>query len=287
MNKPNSGVMNVGFPTNSPLPLEVSNAINTVIKQPLSFASMPNLQQQTLTMLELRSRFPVLTDSFLSVPAHQEADIRALTDVELRELAVALRVILAAAISEEEIISAAAATPSPDFVSELNDINFSKLISGPLQGAIDSQISSSIASANFIKEVGFDEEGNVRYVDFKIKEKTGELNADGTEKELDKTIKVPLLSMVTVPSLRIETVDIDFNCKLNSVQTENTTTKIGADASVSGKFPRVKFKVSASYRRSKSSGIKIEKEYTMAVKVKATQDEMPAGLEKILNLLSN
>ena len=35
-----------------------------------------------------------------------------------------------------------------------------------------------------------------------------------------------------------------------------------------------------------STGVKVEKEYTMGVKVVATNDQMPGGLEKVLGILS-
>ena len=35
------------------------------------------------------------------------------------------------------------------------------------------------------------------------------------------------------------------------------------------------------------TGIKVEKEYSLAVKVRATNDEMPAGLEKVLGMLGS
>ncbi|MFC5874451.1 hypothetical protein [Chryseobacterium arachidis] len=48
----------------------------------------------------------------------------------------------------------------------------------------------------------------------------------------------------------------------------------------------MKFNVDVSYKRTSSTGIKVEKEYSLGVKVKATNDEMPAGLEKVLGLLA-
>jgi hypothetical protein len=97
---------------------------------------------------------------------------------------------------------------------------------------------------------------------------------------------VPFITLLNVPSLRIETCDIDFNVKLNSTYTKNVSNSIGVDATVSGGFWGVKFKVSASYKRTSSTGIKVEKQYTMGVKVRATNDDMPAGLERVLGILA-
>ncbi|MGB3587078.1 MAG: DUF2589 domain-containing protein [Tunicatimonas sp.] len=167
-----------------------------------------------------------------------------------------------------------------DFAAELSSIDFEKLISGPLTAAVNAQANASMSTVNFIKEVGFDDQGQIRMVDFSYK-KTGE---DGTPENIE--INVPFISILNIPSLRIETVDIDFNVKLNSVFTKDVSNTFGLNASAQGGWGPVKFKVSASYRRSASTGVKVEKQYTMGVKVKATNDEMPAGLENVLNLLA-
>lgn len=54
-----------------------------------------------------------------------------------------------------------------------------------------------------------------------------------------------------------------------------------------GGWEAVKLKVDVSYKRTSSAGIKVEKEYSLGVKVRATNDEMPAGLEKVLGLLGS
>lgn len=178
--------------------------------------------------------------------------------------------------------------PSTNLTSELNNINFSKMIGGPLQAAIEAQTASAMATINFINAVGFvevDGKKELVMVDFSHTKK--DVDAEGNEVTKESFIKVPLLAMLPIPSIRIETVDINFNVKLNSVETANSSDKLNVAAEVKGGFGPVSFKVSAAYQRQSSTGVKVEKEYSLNVKVKATQDEMPAGLEKILNMLAS
>jgi hypothetical protein len=91
--------------------------------------------------------------------------------------------------------------------------------------------------------------------------------------------------MLPIPSLRIESVDINFNAKLNSVQTTEVKDELKVGVEAKAGWGPVSFKVTASYQRSSTTGFKVEKEFTLNVRVKAVQDEIPAGLEKILNLL--
>ena len=185
---------------------------------------------------------------------------------------------------------------STDHVSELNNIDFKKMIGGPLQAAVDAQVASSLATVSFIQNVGFKYEmipgpdgtpvrdpsktPELIMADFTHKRK----NEDGTERTVE--LKVPLLAMLPIPSLRIEHVLIDFNVKLNSVETSSVSETIGVNAEVGGGWGPVNFKVTASYQRQTTSNVEVKKEYSLNVNVKAVQDEMPAGLEKILGILA-
>ncbi|MBK7011184.1 MAG: DUF2589 domain-containing protein [Saprospiraceae bacterium] len=188
--------------------------------------------------------------------------------------------------------------PNPAaMTSELANIDFRKMLGGPLQAAVDAQVASSLASIDFINNVGFKTVGTganakkeLVYVDFtheqiEIVPPPEGSTAAATEKKTTKYIKVPLLTMVQVPSLRIEYVDISFKAKLNSVESKEVTDKLGITVDAKGGWGPISFKVSASYQRQSTSGVKVEKEYALDIKMKAVQDEIPRGLEEILGML--
>jgi hypothetical protein len=219
-------------------------------------------------------------------------DLSGLSSDELRTALEAIRGSVPAVIDVAAAANAVEpfADPNTNLTSELNNIDFAKLIGGPLQAAVQAQAAASMTTVKFIQEVGFerDEAGTVtgvKYVDFKYDGKTGETNPDGTEKTVSKAVKVPLLSMLTIPNLRVEDVDINLNVKLNSVETKNVSNSLNVKADLGINYAFVKLKVSAAVQRTSTTGVKVEKEYAMNVKVHATQDQMPGGLEKILNLL--
>jgi hypothetical protein len=129
----------------------------------------------------------------------------------------------------------------PNLVQELNSLDFSVYIGGPLQAAVDAQHAASISQVNFIKEVGFvpnadpNLPSDLRYVTFSYSKSVpnphfgktaAQLTAEGllaTTNVADQfitaevNIKVPFLTMLTIPALRIDEVNIDFNAKLTSV----------------------------------------------------------------------
>ena len=101
---------------------------------------------------------------------------------------------------------------------ELNNIDFKAMIGGPLQATVEAQVASAVATIDFIKKVGFreDDPSQLVMVDFSYKKQ----NPDGTKE--DVSVIVPLISTLPIPSLRIDFVEIDFNARLNSIDTSNT-----------------------------------------------------------------
>jgi hypothetical protein len=108
-------------------------------------------------------------------------------------------------------------------------------------------------------------------------------------------LEVPILTMLPIPFIRIEETTIDFNAKINSVEETKTdeTFKFNASLNAKVQYPpafsiaTVKLKVSTSYQKNTQTGTKVDRTYSMAVHIRAVQDEMPAGMEKILGILED
>lgn len=199
------------------------------------------------------------------------------------------RTVTVEAVSAAGLLAAEA--PATNLTSELNNIDFRKMISGPLQAAVDAQVASSLATIDFINRVGFTTTGEgasakreLVMVDFTHERK--DLDAEGKAQTSTVTVKVPLLAMLPIPSLRIEHVIIDFNVKLNAVESQSVSDELGVEAEVKAGWGPVSFKVAASYQRSTTTNVEVKREYALSVNVKAVQDEIPAGLERILNMVS-
>lgn len=204
--------------------------------------------------------------------------------------------------ADDEIFRTSDAS-NADFAAELGSIDFATVIGGPLDACVKAQSNASVSTVSFINEVGFEATDpnnpnspkKLRMADFKYKKNVPNPDFDDTKPESNsnpKTIQqdvelsVPFIALLNVPCFRIESCEVDFNVKLNSTYTKNVSSDFGINAGASGGWGPVKFSVNVSYKRSSSTGIKVEKEYSLGVKVRATNDEMPAGLEKVLGLLA-
>ena len=184
-------------------------------------------------------------------------------------------------------------------VSELNQIPFENLIGGPLVAAVRAQTLAAEETITFIKEVGFmppdpanDKQGTafgtVRSVDFSYNKNNG-----GVESKFN--LSAPVLSIVPIPYIRIEEMTIDFTAKLtDSIITAKTSelvknTSAGASASASyfGAKAKVSYRTSATKKSNSSELSNSSREYGMNIHIKAVQDSMPAGLERILGILES
>ena len=203
--------------------------------------------------------------------------------------------------ADDEIFKTSDAA-NADFAAELGSIDFATIIGGPLDACVKAQSNASIATVSFINEVGFElsdpndpaSAKKLRMADFKYKKNEPNpdyINETETPDEepmipTDVELSVPFIALLNVPSFRIESCEVDFNVKLNSTYTKNVSDEFGLKVGASGGWGPVKLSVDVSYKRSSSTGIKVEKEYSLGVKVRATNDEMPAGLEKVLGILA-
>lgn len=176
-------------------------------------------------------------------------------------------------------------TPSNVATSALQGIPFSSLIGGPLQAAIDAQAQSANTTIDFIQKVGL-KDGKAIPVEFVY-------YADGREAKLI----VPLLTILPIPYLAVDEVDIEFKANINassSTYQEDTASSAtsgsgSAEVKVGWGLFSAKANFQASYSSKKDSKAtqksKYSVEYTMDVHVHAGQDSMPAGLAKVLNIL--
>lgn len=184
-------------------------------------------------------------------------------------------------------------TPSQVATSALQAIPFGSIIGGPLKAAIEAQAMAAQTSWQFIQEVGLTvnpqtnqkEAVNVSF----------QFMQDGRMVQLN----VPLLTIVPIPYIAIQNVDINFKANISasssSVQESSSSQSIDAGADIKAKAGWGPFSVEANMKANYSSkkdskatqDSRYSVEYTMDVAVKAGQDSMPAGLAKVLELLGS
>jgi len=162
------------------------------------------------------------------------------------------------------------------------------LIGAPLIAAANAQGKLANLTKNFIEEVGTDQNGKVKTVDFTYGKTFKKApNSDDVE-EVDKTLSVPLLSIVNVPSLSVKKVDIDFEMEVKQ-QTQQKSS-LATDTTVNVKYSSfwspISASITGSVSTSKETTRKTDNSAKYSVHVEARDDGPPEGLAKVLNILS-
>ena len=183
-------------------------------------------------------------------------------------------------------------TPSLVATNALQSIPFGSIIGAPLSACIEAQANAAKTSWEFIRDVGLmdTEDGKGKqaiYVSFEFRK-----NGRST------TLSVPLLTIVPIPYLAIKDIDISFKASISASSSASTTVKKSLEVGASMKAKagvnlglfKGSMEMSASVSSKKDStstrDSKYSVEYTMDVSVKAGQDDMPAGMAKVLEILN-
>ena len=198
--------------------------------------------------------------------------------------------------------------------NRLASIPFGHLIGAPLNAAIEAQARAAMTTVDFIKAVGLDENEKVKYITFKMKQvvpevpRVDEVIGTGTAAKpqvpaepakpattKDVSIEVPLLTIVPIPFIRIDDMNIAFKASLTESGESSNEVKTGVAATVTGKgsyntfFTKYEMSATVSSKRDSTStrSSKYSVEYNMDINVHAVQDDMPAGMAAILGALTS
>lgn len=187
---------------------------------------------------------------------------------------------------------------------ELGALDFSKIIGGPLNAVINAQANAANLTAGFIQNVGFSQGASagasasgqnqqLKTVSFDFSQLFGQ--SGGNNQLQDQlTIKVPLLTMIPIPFIRIDSMTIQFNARLVSTSTTQMTNNFAFnnsdDAGESGLFgcgPNVDVKATVTDQNTFQNNQVVDDTYSLNVTVHAVQDQMPGGMSQVLNIFSN
>lgn len=169
----------------------------------------------------------------------------------------------------------------------VNNLPIDKMVSAPLIAAIKAQTDMSMALAHFVKDVGIDENGQVRMVTFNYQENV--LGTDGNIHAQERHIEAPFLSLTGIPNLAIEDVHISFDLEVSTA--EDDTSKNQEDAAVETEYKSwwspvsAKFTGNVTHSSSQTRHTDTRAKYTF--NVSARKQDAPEGFMRILDAITN
>ena len=162
-----------------------------------------------------------------------------------------------------------------NIANQFTGLPIENLISAPLLAAANGQKALAATTAQFITEVGMDDKGNTKSVTFNYE--------DGSE---EVKLNVPLLSIINVPSLCVDSIDVEFNMEVSTQSSTKSSTDTSAKVNASCGFAcwKASFEGKVSHHSESNRSSDTSAKYTVSVKGK---QERPEGLMKVMDMLNS
>jgi hypothetical protein len=183
-----------------------------------------------------------------------------------------------------------------NMADQFQGLPMSDLIGGPLKAACDAEIMLANATATFIEAVGFQQDPAnksgkiVRNAEFQYTRYAPSPDVSKSELVAEKMkLEVPLLAIVRIPTLFIDTVDVTFDMEVRSAtsskQDVNAQASMEAKASIGWGIFSATVDIKGSVSSSSSNTRSSDNSAKYHVEVHAKDSGMPEGLARVLDLL--
>lgn len=177
------------------------------------------------------------------------------------------------------------------------------LIGGPLDASTKANVNLAQATADYINNVGFLQiidpatkkvtAGAARMVDFDFERPGTSVDANGKPIRTIEAVKlrVPILSIVPIPNLQVDQVDITFDMEVKSATSEKSSKdeegSLDATAKVGWGPFSVEVKIHGSVATHQENTRTSDNSAKYHVEVKATNHGIPEGLARVLDILAS
>lgn len=179
----------------------------------------------------------------------------------------------------------ASAAPARRGDSQTSVLSLAQLIGAPIHALIDAEAQSAMATARFIRSVGFTgdnmgELGDLQMARFRRRRR----NADGKEEEVE--VEIPLLSMLPIPALQIRHAELDYTIRI--IQTEAIQPQADTKQSMMEVTPKGEpiATMRASFASEPRANDRRSTDMLVKMKLRIEQADMPGGLAQLLALAS-
>ncbi|MGR3431861.1 MULTISPECIES: DUF2589 domain-containing protein [Roseobacteraceae] len=181
--------------------------------------------------------------------------------------------------------------------NELSGVPLEYLIGAPLAAAIKAQKQLGHEMINFINMLAYGKEGatgnagNKTVMTLPLELERPVTEADGSISTHKVTVAPPVLGLVPIPSLLIESVDINFTMEINSVtgskENLDTETNVNAKAEANGLFYSGSLEVSGKVATQRENTRSTDKSAKYDITVHASQQPPTEGMARLMDLLAS
>lgn len=172
---------------------------------------------------------------------------------------------------------------SDSIADQFKGLPMQALIGAPLNAACQAQFQLASTMVNFINQIGFDGT-KTRTIDFDLERPVD--NGTGVIQKETVTVHAPLLGLVPIPALLIETVDINFSMEVSSHSETKTVSAAEAAFKASGSW-FCSYEVSGKVSTSRENTRSTDNTAKYVVSVIARQQAPQEGMSKLMDLMAS
>ncbi|WDE06535.1 DUF2589 domain-containing protein [Thalassomonas viridans] len=164
-----------------------------------------------------------------------------------------------------------------------------QLIGAPLSAICEGQVMLASATKDYIENVGLDENNQVRMIDFTF-QRPMQIEQDDGDISLgvqDVKVSVPFISIVSVPTLQVDSARIDFTMEVKATQYMEEKNSEQTDPQ-SPPPPKTAMGLSQKSKPTLIGNVTKKESASAAtfkVEVSAKQAETPEGLSRLMDIL--
>ncbi|WKE64077.1 DUF2589 domain-containing protein [Gallaecimonas kandeliae] len=158
-----------------------------------------------------------------------------------------------------------------------------QLIGAPLSAICDGQAMLAASMRDYIESVGLDENRRIRMLDFTFQRPLTREEPDGSVSQVlqDYKVSVPFIALVSVPTLQVESANIDFTMEVKAALSSELPEQDGSQLPLKDSLkPRQKSTIVGAVTRHKTDSTS-----TYQVSLQAKQMGTPEGLSRLFDIL--
>ena len=155
-------------------------------------------------------------------------------------------------------------------------LSLTETMGSVMTSMIDAQAHTARATMDFIKEIGFDPEtGAMNTVSYNYQRQ----NDQG--QSVQHTATIPLLGMIEIPSVAIESAKITFSYDITQTENRETEVETGSVFNRESKVSSFRGKVARKFEASTET----KESANLTVEVDISKGSTPVGLDRLLDIL--
>ncbi len=169
----------------------------------------------------------------------------------------------------------------------MDGLPLNQLLLAPFLAAQQSQLSISMSSLKFLSDQGLDASGNLKTV--KVTSSYLDNTDPAAPLPIDVSFNIPLISLINMPCLYMKKVNMDFNIKISTQNSDSKSRSntFGGGASAAASYFGIGGSLSANFQttgsNASSNANSTESQYKIHIEA---ENEKPLGLLMLLDYIN-